>query len=215
MPIYHLISPRRLEQNLQSFLPSFQAMRMIIHLGETVPETLDPDGSPTAVYRIGAGTLLLWAAVVFALMLLTFGIGAASGALHDCVSWFVFLTSLPEEACNACKQDICYLLCGLLMGWLRQQRWRSFCPPDSQLEIVPFSAPERRGNVMVTGIFIPSLAIGGAWGRVVGMVVQAALTNAGSSLMVSLPSYAVRIFPIPPFPQPSCLLSDAAQPTVG
>ena len=59
---------------------------MIIHLGETVPETLNPDGSPTAVYRISAGTLLLWAIVVFALMLLTFGIGAASGAVQSGVS---------------------------------------------------------------------------------------------------------------------------------
>ena len=41
------------------------------------------------------------------------------------------------------------------------------------------------------GIFVPSLAVGGALGRLVGMLVNAALKSAGSSMQVSLPSYAV------------------------
>lgn len=49
---------------------------MIIHLGETVPEATDE-----LVYRISAATLVLWTVTVFFLMLLTFGIGAASGLL--------------------------------------------------------------------------------------------------------------------------------------
>ncbi len=56
------------------FTPLVQAMRMIIHLGETVPEATDQ-----LVYHISAGTLVLWTITVFCLMLLTFGIGAASG----------------------------------------------------------------------------------------------------------------------------------------
>lgn len=58
------------------FTPLVQAMRMIIHLGETVPEAFNDDA---AVYRISAATLALWTFTVFFLMLLTFGIGAASG----------------------------------------------------------------------------------------------------------------------------------------
>lgn len=41
------------------------------------------------------------------------------------------------------------------------------------------------------GIFVPSLAVGGALGRLVGMLVNAALRSAGSSMQVSLPAYAV------------------------
>ena len=42
---------------------------------------------------------------------------------------------------------------------------------------------------MLPGIFIPSLTVGGAWGRLIGMLVQACLTSAGSSLRISLPAY--------------------------
>jgi H+/Cl- antiporter ClcA len=48
------------------------------------------------------------------------------------------------------------------------------------------------GFVQRAGIFIPSLAVGGAWGRLVGMLVQACLSHAGSGLRVSLPAYTVR-----------------------
>ena len=48
---------------------------MMLHLGETVP-----DGHAKAAYHISAGYLALWVAVVFPLMLLSVGIGAASGA---------------------------------------------------------------------------------------------------------------------------------------
>ena len=41
------------------------------------------------------------------------------------------------------------------------------------------------------GIFVPSLAVGGALGRLVGMAVSAALQTAGSAMQVSLPAYAV------------------------
>ena len=41
------------------------------------------------------------------------------------------------------------------------------------------------------GIFIPSLTIGGAWGRLIGMLVQACLASSGSTLRVSLPAYTV------------------------
>lgn len=44
---------------------------------------------------------------------------------------------------------------------------------------------------MLPGIFIPSLTVGGAWGRLIGMLVQACLTSAGSSLRISLPAYTV------------------------
>ncbi|CAL5218914.1 g660 [Coccomyxa viridis] len=96
------------------FTPLVQAMRLMIHLGETVPE-----GADELAYHISAGTLVLWTFVVFILMLCTFGIGAASG------------------------------------------------------------------------IFIPSLTVGGAWGRLIGMLVQACLVSSGSSLRVSLPAYTV------------------------
>ncbi|KAK9808763.1 hypothetical protein WJX72_003174 [[Myrmecia] bisecta] len=95
------------------FTPLIQAMRMIIHFGETMPGDMDPKAN------LGQPLLLLWAVVIFTLMQFTFGIGAA------------------------------------------------------------------------TGIFMPSLAVGGAWGRIVGMIVQAALHSAGSDLRVSLPAYTV------------------------
>ena len=41
------------------------------------------------------------------------------------------------------------------------------------------------------GIFIPSLTIGGAWGRLIGMLVQACHASSGSTLRVSLPAYTV------------------------
>ena len=42
------------------------------------------------------------------------------------------------------------------------------------------------------GIFIPSLAVGAAWGRVIGMVINSLLIAAGVNNRVSLPAYAVR-----------------------
>lgn len=45
---------------------------------------------------------------------------------------------------------------------------------------------------VLPGIFIPSLTVGGAWGRLIGMLVQACLASSGSTLRVSLPSYTVR-----------------------
>jgi hypothetical protein len=41
------------------------------------------------------------------------------------------------------------------------------------------------------GIFIPSLAYGGAFGRLIGIGVQALLRSSGSSVVVSLPAYTV------------------------
>jgi hypothetical protein len=56
---------------------------------------------------------------------------------------------------------------------------------------------------MRAGIFIPSLAVGAALGRLVGAAVDAALAAAGSAMTVSLPAYAVR----PHAPPPLCLLA--------
>ena len=41
------------------------------------------------------------------------------------------------------------------------------------------------------GLFIPSLALGGAWGRLVGMLVQGFLREVGSEAVLSMPAYAV------------------------
>ena len=42
-----------------------------------------------------------------------------------------------------------------------------------------------------TGMFVPSLAVGAAGGRLAGRVVKAAMAAAGSRLPVSLTSYSV------------------------
>ena len=52
-------------------------MRTMLHLGETLPDAM------TSSYHISAGLLFLWATLLFALMLATFGIGAASGMADD------------------------------------------------------------------------------------------------------------------------------------
>ena len=44
----------------------------------------------------------------------------------------------------------------------------------------------------LAGIFIPSLAVGAAWGRVIGIIVNSLLIAAGVNNRVSLPAYAVR-----------------------
>lgn len=56
------------------FQPLLQAMRTMIHLGETLPDTVQHP------YHVSAGLLVMWAVIIFGLMLATFGIGAASGA---------------------------------------------------------------------------------------------------------------------------------------
>lgn len=56
------------------FQPLLQAMRIMIHFGETMPDSM------TDFYQISGGVLLLWSVVIFVLMLATFGIGAATGA---------------------------------------------------------------------------------------------------------------------------------------
>lgn len=55
------------------FQPLLQAMRIMIHFGETMPDSM------TDFYQISPGVLFLWAIVIFILMLATFGIGAATG----------------------------------------------------------------------------------------------------------------------------------------
>lgn len=74
------------------FQPLLQAMRTMIHLGETLPDSM------TNSFQISAEVLLLWATTLFLLMLATFGIGAASGkdpkrvsadmqSVPDCKAW--------------------------------------------------------------------------------------------------------------------------------
>jgi hypothetical protein len=72
------------------FKPLIQAMRMLIHLGELVPE-----GTPH-VHSIGPGTLFLWVVVVFPLTLATFGIGAATGSPLV----FTFRIHLMRQFCH-------------------------------------------------------------------------------------------------------------------
>lgn len=55
------------------FQPMLQAMRVMIHLGETLPDDIKD------AYQLSGGVLALWAFAIFSLMLATFGIGAASG----------------------------------------------------------------------------------------------------------------------------------------
>ena len=55
------------------FNPLIQAMRMIVHFGETLPAgTVDP-------YHLSGGTLMLWAIAVFCLIPFSFGVGAPTG----------------------------------------------------------------------------------------------------------------------------------------
>ena len=45
------------------------------------------------------------------------------------------------------------------------------------------------------GIFLPSLSVGAAWGRLTGMLVQAVVLNLGLQIKISLPGYTVRSLP--------------------
>lgn len=74
------------------FQPLLQAMRIMMHFGETLPDSV------TASYQISAGLLALWACTIFGLMLATFGIGAASGKLH-----FLPLFSTHPMALKPCN----------------------------------------------------------------------------------------------------------------
>ena len=56
--------------------PLTQAVRMAIHLGETIPDAVAAAGN---VYNLPPSTLALFAVLTFVLMLATFGIGAATG----------------------------------------------------------------------------------------------------------------------------------------
>lgn len=60
--------------NGQLFFTSLvQAMRMIVHFGETLPEQITPE------HIISTGLLFVWALCIFCGMLFCFGIGAATG----------------------------------------------------------------------------------------------------------------------------------------
>lgn len=70
-------------------------MRMLIHLGELVPENMP------RIHQIDAGTLVLWGVVIFTLSLLTFGIGAATGMnitfkYWRKVSWMSLVLNSPR-----------------------------------------------------------------------------------------------------------------------
>ena len=45
--------------------------------------------------------------------------------------------------------------------------------------------------IFVAGIFLPSLSVGAAFGRLVGLLVQAVVTKLGLPVTVSLPGYTV------------------------
>jgi len=55
------------------FNPLVQSMRMIVHFGETLPESITPE------HIISSSLLLLRAVTIFCGMLFCFGIGAATG----------------------------------------------------------------------------------------------------------------------------------------
>lgn len=55
------------------FTPLVQAMRMIVHFGETLPEDITPE------HIISSALLFVWALSIFIGMLFCFGIGAATG----------------------------------------------------------------------------------------------------------------------------------------
>ena len=59
------------------FTPLIQAMRMIVHFGETLPAELEPE------HIIGAGMLVLWCASIYGTLIFTFGIGAATGVCFE------------------------------------------------------------------------------------------------------------------------------------
>ncbi len=98
------------------FTPLVQALRTMLHLGETVPE-----GYAGAAFHISAGSLALWMAVVFPLMLLSIGIGAASGASPSHASFpgtpLLPGGRVPREPCPAyCMHAPC---CQTLYGCCR------------------------------------------------------------------------------------------------
>lgn len=100
---------------------------MIIHLGETVPEATDQ-----FVYHISAGTLVLWTISVFCLMLLTFGIGAASGA-GDLVEG---LTGEPRFS-QGCKINLVHVMvvprsCRLDLVPCPDREWQTHSTPGSE-----------------------------------------------------------------------------------
>lgn len=55
------------------FNPLVQSMRMIVHFGETLPESITPE------HIISSVLLFIWALAIFFGMLCCFGIGAATG----------------------------------------------------------------------------------------------------------------------------------------
>lgn len=66
--------PTEFNPNGQLFFnPLVQAMRMIVHFGETLPEKITPE------HIISTGLLFLWSLCIFCGMLFCFGIGAATG----------------------------------------------------------------------------------------------------------------------------------------
>ena len=44
----------------------------------------------------------------------------------------------------------------------------------------------------IVGIFLPSLSVGAAGGRLFAMLIQAIVTGMGSEIKISLPAYAVQ-----------------------
>ena len=72
--VLHRCKPTEFNPNGQLFFnPLVQAMRMIVHFGETLPEKITPE------HIISSGLLLVWALCIFCGMLFCFGIGAATG----------------------------------------------------------------------------------------------------------------------------------------
>ena len=69
------------------FNPLVQAMRMIVHFGETLPEDITPE------HIISSALLFIWALSIFIGMLFCFGIGAATG------EWLCCAAFSPSLAC--------------------------------------------------------------------------------------------------------------------
>ena len=77
------------------------------------------------------------------------------------------------------------------------------CPPTSR--IVPPCAVKQEDAAAArsraqqqgcaAGIFLPSLSVGAAWGRLLGMLVQAASDRFGWGVKISLPAYSVSTLP--------------------
>jgi hypothetical protein len=174
--------------------PPAQQLRMMVHLGETVPKDLPR-------VEMQWDTLLIEAILMFFCSLISFGIGAATGARRACTLTDTMHPDRqtpcmpPDRQTRQAAMQRCKKM--LTAPFQEHALQGGIHSPASGSWLPIFAVRPRPGRTSAlarrsrAGLFMAMLVVGAAWGRLVGMATRGLLRAVGLQTAISLEAYTV------------------------